>query len=217
MSFAQPAMIADNGVLVTIGMMVGKDRAAIVFPIATGTADLGKTELCRHAGLAVKDGLCSMLKACMGSDCSLEHISVEAMLDGYIPSRIDLAALGTNGGTGTPPSMPAQVAGLLVFYADPADLPPGGRMRVGKTFVPGIPQDLVAGDKLLSDELTALTTLANAMGAGFTGVTYPEETWYRVLAAPRPRGAVGQSLKRTIASDGRAYVVTQKRRLTPRV
>lgn len=212
----QPAgMTSGQGAILTIGLNINTDRCAVVMPFAL---DGGAFDPASGPEALVESFQTGVLATFMGkiadTNCYASFLSAEGMDDGCVPSRNDFVPTlfpGTDSGT----PMPSQVAGLMAFYADPADLAPGARMACAKNFVPGIARSHVIGDTIDATYVTGLAAFALSLQTGFLNAGTGGGTWYRVLAAPRPRGSA-VNLKRIINGDFRGYVVTQRRRLTPR-
>jgi len=205
-------MTSDNGVIVTLGLSVNGDRCAIVFPMVTDIAPTVPEHLCFNAVEAIRDGILDDLLAQLSSsDVFATFCQGEGMDDGKVPFREDYAA-ADHPGTRSGDAVPSQVAALMFFYADQEDLDPGQRIREAKNFIPGITSDVMSGNIIGSGVPAALGDIATTLQAGVTG---GGSTYYRVLAAPRPRGTA-QAIKRIITGNCRGYVVTQRRRLIPR-
>jgi hypothetical protein len=210
----QPAgMTSDNGVILTLGLNVNGDRCAIVIPVATDTPVSDPAMICADAVEAfVTAQLTSLLAMLSSDDVYATFCQGEGMDDGIIPYREDYP-VDAHEGVRSGNALPSQVAGLLTWYADPADLSPGDRIREAKNFIPGLVVSDVVNDVIESTVQSNLAAVALGMQTGMIGGG--SSTWYRVLAAPRPRGTAAQ-LKRVLTGDCRGYVVTQRRRLTPR-
>lgn len=210
----QPAMTSDKGVICTIGIDTqAGDRTACVFPFATDDGALDFNTLCTDCVLAIQTSILPPLLDCISQDSFVRYIQVEGMMDGMVPSRIDFAA-GAFPGTRAHSSIASQVAALVAFYGDPADLGPGVPMRVGKMFLAGISINDVTNDIIQAGLKAALETLASALQSGFA-TDGGGGKWYRVLARTVVRN-VATAVRRTIGGIVRDYVATQRRRLIPR-
>jgi hypothetical protein len=207
-------MVNDNGVIVTVGIVCNGDRCAIVFPLAAPSNSMTPDQLCKDACINWIAAQVSGLQALLANTAYISFIAGEGMVDGLVPYRADFDPT-TYPGLGTTDIMPSNVNGLLAFYEDPADMgPPGQRMRVGKTFIPGVPRDQVVGDRFQVSWVGSAQALADQLQGGFASSGDPSVNWYRILAAG-PR-APGTPVRRVITDLARGYIVTQRRRLIPR-
>ncbi len=211
----QPAgMQNTNGCIVTVGIRTPQDRAAIVLPVATDNDSAGARQLCAACGDAVEESLLDLICACIGASAYVTFVQAEGMVDGMIPVRADYGILD-HPGTRTGPGECSQIAGLMMYYALPEDLPLNHRMVVSKNFLPGLSDTDVSGDYIADDVVTAMEAFLAAVTMGFAGTTFPEVTFYRVMSAPRVR-TPGTQLVRVGLTLARKYVGTQRRRLIPR-
>ena len=206
----QPSgLVSENGYIVTIGVVGNADRTAIVFPLATnGTVDpiTGAQDLITGIETTILDEI----TPCFSEDGQITFVSAESMVDGHLPARSDYDD-NTYPGTRASGAVSSQVASLLIFYSDPADLPPDGRVRVGKNFIPFVPEDDLSGD-IISDPLSS-----NIEALGYdllNGFSAGSNTFYRVIAADSTR-TPGTPLIRSAQRTARGYVGTQRRRLIP--
>lgn len=213
----QPAGLASNkGVILSINMNVGGDLAEIVIPCATDDTLLTAANRCQEACAAAENELFPLLTAAMSSSAYIRYVQGQGMDDGMIPYRKGYNATafpGTiSGGT-----VEAHNGALVTFYADPADLSPGQRMRHSRMILPGVPQSalttegwITAGHQLL------LMSLASQMQLGFAsaGVTPPK--FYRVLASKKRTDPPSTSLIRlSDQMQTRWYAGIQRRRIKP--
>lgn len=214
-AISQPALQSEKGVILTIGLLTGQDRWAIVLPVATddATAQSNPTNACTNAVTAwVNNGL-SLLTPCIASDTSIVYVQGEGMVDGHIPFRQDFAPGVEVGSQGTV-SLSRNCSVLGVYYVDPSQTLTTGRERVAKNFIAGIDAASVVGDIAQIAVTSAVQTFIDAMAAGFhtaSGPPYP--TWYRVGKAVR---TTGQALPNIVVTAVREYIVTQRRRMIPR-
>lgn len=209
----QPSENNDNGVVLTVGIVSNNQRSALVIPVFTDNVGLDLASVCNDAVISFQSGPLPLLRACLSSDAFVSHVAGESMIDGLTPSRIDFAPADFPG-TGPAVCAPNQVAGMIFFYIDPIE----GivtRTRVAKNSVPGLPSSWISNDTLIDAAVTALLDLATALQNGFLSSGDVTKKWYRALRAPVPR-TPGTHVKRVLAFGTRRYVVTQRRRLTPR-
>lgn len=208
----QPAMQSDKGVIVTVSILCGADRTAIVIPLATDDGGLAPESICVDAVAAVQNTVVPLIQDCLSADASVMAVAAEGMMDGTIPFRRDFPVgfFAGNRGAGL---MPSQVTGLAIFYGDPADIGPGLTMRCGKTFMPGLCSADVVVDTIVGALEGALEAFAAALLNGFN-TNLGGGKWYRVLAKAASTSIV-QALRRTIVKAIRKYVATQRRRLVP--
>lgn len=205
----QPAgMTTSGGVILTVGIQVVLDRCAIVIPLAN-LNDLDKVLGTSQVVSGFFAAPFDLLLDCLCENAYITFLAAEAMIDGCVPHRADYGVTD-HPGTRTGNPLPAQVAALTSYYQEPEDVT-GGRIRVGKSFVPGISTDDVAGDNISTTLMSALETFAETLLSGFD---CDGETFYRVLAAPTDR-TPATSLSRLAAHVTRGYVATQRRRLIP--
>jgi len=209
----QPAMTSDHGVVITVGIRVNGDRCAIVVPVATDNSTLSKKTLCDQAAQDFEAGLGDKIAACLSESAYLTYFQAVGMDDGFIPMRTDVGPLDYPGVLAAVCET-SQVAALLIFYSDPDDLAAGARVKVGKTFLPGFPDELLNGDEIGSSLTIKLDLLAQAMAEGWTNAGTGGGKWYRVIAAPL-KGSNGAALTRVGSWVTRGYSATQRRRLIP--
>lgn len=210
---SQPEMTSDHGVVFTIGLRCNGDRIAIVMPVATDNSTLDKKELCNQAVEDMEDTIMDLLAGCISLSAYVAYSQAVGMDDGFVPRRRDFAPTDYPG-TQASTCETSQVAALIVFYSEPADLDVGARIRVGKTFIGGIADADVSGDAVSSGLDVALSGLAQALAEGWTNHGSGGGKWYRVVSAP-PKGSNAAELVRTGSWDTRGYTGTQRRRLIP--
>lgn len=206
---------SNYGVLVTIGIMSGVDRAEIVIPMATDSTTLVPENLCFDAVEAIQDGsVLADLALCLSSDSYIMFVAAEGMMDGTVPYRTDYSPTNYPGQRSS--GVQASNCGALaVFYANPADLGPGVAMRVGKNTIPGLASVDVVQDLLVDNLHTLVQTWADLFITGLeSGGGGAGKKWYRVLAKAS-QTAVAELLKRVVTAVVRKYIATQRRRLTP--
>lgn len=219
MASVQPSgMMNDNGAVLTVGIQTSGEQTAIVLPIATETV-MDPGDLCTRAVQDFVTGVLPALLDCLSSDAYVRFIQAEGMVDGKVPSRLDFTA-SDHPGTGAANTAPPQVAALIACYEDPADATPGARMRVGKTFLPGISTAMITEGNINGPEITLLLILTGELLGGWTNSVSGGGHWYRVLATPFTPGPPrtrpgGVGLKRCLTIVPRGYTATQRRRLLP--
>lgn len=214
MSEQPTSLVNDMGVVLTVGINVFSDRTAIVLPMVSNASSLTAVTLCEDAVQSFLDQAILQLQNCMSNDCYITFLQGEGMVDGKVPYRKDFT-LDDFPGTYASITLPAQNAGLVVFYQDPAQVAPGARIACGKTFIPGLPQSMVVGSDILAELIGKMNTLGTKLQGGYPSTASSSDAWYRVLATPKPRTA-GTIVDRTINRVARGYVSTQKRRMLPR-
>lgn len=202
-----------QGVILTVGIRTSGDRCAIVIPIVTDNVALDAKTLCQNAADSADSELIAILQPCLSEDAYISFVQTVGMVDGKIPARIDYGPTEFPG-TGAATCETSQVAGLIGFYADPADLPAGSRMRFSKNFIPGIPDPDITGDTISSGLQTYLEALAEGLAEGFTAATAPTKKWYRVMATPSDHAAPHDCMRVGVYL-ARFYSGTQRRRLVP--
>ncbi len=211
MALPHPPLI-DNGAIATIGIVSGPDRVAIVAPFIADDPGLTPTTRCVDLVAQIIANILTPLTTVMGTDAHVAFVQAEGMVDGEIPSRTDFAP-GDYPGAGGSVVMPNNVSGLSVYYGNPADLAPGARMPVGKTFWPAVPSAEVTGDiisNVLFGNYGTIDTLYRTGFATFLG----GGKWYRMAGKGNSRTA-GTPAVSIISSAVRHYVATQRRRMTP--
>lgn len=214
----QPGLKSDKGVVATVGLMVGVDRAALVIPMATDDLSVSKENLCEQALDALKVTFtdASFLKL-LATSCHLTYIQCEGMDDGQYPARIDYPT-NAHPGTGGAIGPPASVGALVTFYAEFADLAANERMKHSRMTIPGIPASYLSGAILTAEAQGFYNTFANQMLDGFRGTDPGGPIWYRVLSAPQPvtkGGLPATDLVRIGRVVLRWYPGTVKRRVLP--
>lgn len=200
-------------VKLVVGVVSQGDLQEVVMPLASNDNTLTYDTMCQDAVNAfIASGPLTLFKGCMGSGAFVRFISAEMLILGGIPYRLDFGSTVHPGTLGTTP-MPSSVAGLMVYYAEGADLLTTERMRVGKTFMPGVPMSHVTGDFIDGTLKTAYEGLAQTLLTGFITIA-AGGNWYRVLS-----GDVQQidptNLIRSSTAIVRNYVATQRRRMVP--
>lgn len=203
---------ANVGVILTVGGLCGSDRVAMVMPLVTDDGGLDAITRCEDAVAAFRVSEIVTLLNCISSDAQITYLAAEGMCDGMIPFREDFA-LATYPGSRPAGVMPSSVTSLVAFYADPADLGAGVRMRTAKSFIWGVPQGDVVGDQIQGALLAGLINFGIAMQTGWA-TQLGGGKWYRQLAAPSTR-LPGDPVIRIATSQPRAYIATQRRRLLP--
>lgn len=206
-------MVSSNGVVLTVGIRANGDRCAIVIPLATDSPSLDAKSLCYQAVQDFDGLVADILCGALSENAYISFLQAEGMDDGKIPFRMDYSPTDQPG-TEDGPCETSQVAGLIVFYADPEDVPGGGRMRVAKNFIPGVPDADIVGDAVSSNLGTALDAIAVVLAEGYVVGSGSTAKWYRVIAAP-PSGSSGVGLIRVGVWVTRGYTGTQRRRLIP--
>lgn len=210
----QPSgMTSAKGVILTIGIRSHGDRCAMVLPMVADTASADDKQLCEDACESADANLMASIVACLSESAYVSFIEAQGMMDGLVPHRIDYGP-ADNPGTGTAGAEPSQIGGLLIFYADPEDINEGNRIRVGKTTVPGIPDDDVVNGVVDSGLAGYLDSLAQVLSEGYTNSGSGGGKWYRVCSAPDIR-TFPQDIIRTGKYLSRGYLGTQRRRITP--
>lgn len=209
----QPEMTSDHGVVLTIGIRTSGDRCAIVMPIGTDNSSTDKKTLCDMACADAETGFFVELCSLLSDDAYVSFVEAMGMDDGFVPHRIDYAAADHPGATVGEPET-SQVGALMIFYSDPADLAPGGRVRVGKNTIPGIADADLVGNAIQSALVTKLDALAQILAEGWTCSGSGGGKWYRVVSAPA-KGSQAAALVRVGSWLTRGYSATQRRRLIP--
>jgi len=210
----QPSgLTSDHGCILTIGVVSESERSTMVIPFCTESSVLDDTNRCYDLVVSFDGSSLSDFQACMSSSAYVSFISAEGMKDGSVPFRLDYPPTDKVGSRAAN-CQSNQIAGLIAYYEDPADATPGQRMRVAKTFVPGLSvADFSTGAMILALQ-TALQTVGDNTIAGFASLNDGSSNWYRVLAAPKPRNTTNP-VRRTVTAIGRGYTGTQRRRLLP--
>ncbi len=211
---AQPIIGNSNGAILTIGMVCDGERVAIVEPWGLDATGPDPATLCQDLIDSWQAAVTVTFLACLASDAYIAFLEANGMQDGRVPYRSDYTSAafpGTASGT----SLPSNVTGLIAYYQTPADVPAGHRIRVAKTFMPGVPYPSVTGNVVAPAQTDLYTAYGAEVQAGITSVLYPGQSWWRMLATPKPR-SVAQTIPRTINCVARGYVCTQRRRLIPR-
>jgi hypothetical protein len=211
---AQPLVTPNFGVILSIGLVSKGDRMEMVMPLITDGTVVTANNLCSDAVQSVQNNLVPTIQPCLTDSTYISFIAAEGMENGKIPYRLDYASGVLPGTISAIDPLPNNVAVLLAFYADPALLPLGARMRVGKTFIPAVPESLWTGDRISAPGLVLYDALAQMMLVGFASVLTPAKKWYRCTSAPQ-RGAGVSLCLRAVSAIARIYTGTQRRRLLP--
>lgn len=209
----QPALTSDKGVIITCGIRTPLDRCAMVFPVATDDNAITASAMCAMAVDDFVTNIVSEICDCLNDTAFVSFVQGEGMDNGLIPARIDFSDTDHQGTRGTGQET-SQVAALMIYYQDPAQVVPPHRIGVAKNFIPGIADDDVVGDTIATALALSMEGLLTDLAGGYqTGLTTGKK-WYRVLAAPRPRGTA-VTLKNVKVAVPRLYTGTQRRRLIP--
>lgn len=210
----QPVIQNDTGAILTIGCLCNGERLSIVEPYGLDDASADLSTF-------VKDLIDSWVAAnmvnflaCCSQDLAIVFLSGEGMRDGRIPYRTDYAVTAHKG-TISSAALPTSVCGLISYYCDPADVVPGHRLGVAKTFFPGLPDAAVTGQAVSSAQQLLYGNYASVVIGSFASVAFSGSNWWRMLSAPKPR-SVSTQIPRIEVKVARGYVATQKRRLVPR-
>lgn len=214
MPISQPIKTNNFGAILTIGGICNGERVANVEPYIFDGATFDLVGACNDLLTSWQTAGRGAWLDAISEDYRLAFISAEGMIDGRIPSRVDFGPSEYPGAIAEP-ALPTSVAGLVAYYQDPADVAAGSRIRVAKTFFPGLPDSLVTGQTVDAGQGLKYYTYGTAVTEGITSAGTPSQKWWRVLSAPKPRTA-GQTVQRIASVEQRLYVATQKRRLVPR-
>lgn len=175
----------------------------------------GETDYATAAGLAldVEGFLVPVLRPILSQDCYVSSIKTERVDGAGGPSAINYFAAATYPGTRASPSLPAQVSGLLVYKT--ATTGPAGRYVTGKTFIPGLAEDQVTGDKINAGGLTGYNVFKGALDVAqpmSSGAAATHVLWRRpVTGPPAVAGVTIPIVNRAV----RSLVATQRGRLAP--
>lgn len=217
----QPAMLNQQGVILTIGMLCNYERLAIVEPYGIDLADVDRNTMCADLVSSWIDAVKTQFLACLSEDAAITFIQAEGMTDGAVPYREDYSP-ADNPGTYAETAEPTGITGLIVYYEDPADVEAGKKMRVGKTFMPAVPVGQVSLQNISSTLQGKYATYAGLVRDGIDSDEHGGNKWYRVLSVPyelvdghRVR-TPGMSIPRVVTPVVRGYVATQRRRMVPR-
>lgn len=211
-SVTQPDVTNAQGVALTVGIMSGVDRTAIVLPLGLD-ADPEANTICSDAVQSFLAAVTPDLQAVLSTDNYISFIQADGMQDGRVPYRQDFAPSDLPGGRGHG-SVSSQVAALMYFYRDEDTAPANSRVRIAKNFIPGLCPADVVGDLIVADLFTAIQTLATLLQNGFPSIANSGKNWYRYLAIPKTR-TTDVHLIPTFVCGVRNYVGTQRRRLIP--
>lgn len=208
---SQPTMNADAGCILVVGGQCNGERWAIVQPVASDAAGLNGVNRCRDAVDSWNAApQIDFLNIC-SSDLSITFIQAEGMVPGSVPYRIDFA-LNTVIGTRAAGALPMNVAGLLSYYEDPSQVPVGEKIRVAKTFIPGLADGDVVGNTVGVGATAPMEQYGNSMQNGYQSLFDVTKKWYRVISASTNPAFI---LLNIVQHNARDYLATQRRRLTP--
>jgi hypothetical protein len=219
----QPTIPFSSGFMANIGVVVNNDRTVITAPMGWDGSIEDENAIAASLCNALQEQTFTELRALLSADAYISYVSAEGFYPGQVPFRIDYPSTSFPGTLSADP-VPSQVAGLLFFYQDARSHGFGRkRIRMGKTFIPGIPKDQTVKDDLIDAWHTAAITLAVHWQSGFSSsVLNPDVTWYRVLSklTKNPDGTTpvnpDTDLLPVFECGARDYVCTQRRRLVPR-
>lgn len=206
-----PAVTNSKGVILQVGIVVNNDRTELVIPCATDGALSDNNTRCFDAVTGFEANVLPALLAAMSSGAYVSFLQADGMVNGMIPFRTNYAA-GVKPGTRGAAPVPSSTGGLISFYAEPADLGVGARMRTAHNTIPGPDVTDLSGDALVGAYKGVLNSFGLSLQVGFLGGG-PGDTFYRVLAAKH--GAGGQPLIRVAFVDVPGYVATYRRRILP--
>lgn len=209
----QPQATNDAGAILTIGIVNNADRSAIVLPCFTNSTALEKNGQCEDAVASFIATALGGLLECMSSDAIVSFVSADGMIDGLIPFRSDF---GSTDHVGTQPALtlPSSCGTLITFYQEAADETSPGRVRSGKTNIPGLSQANFDGESISVGQATSALTWGNFLQGGWPSIADTSSNWYRGLATPKPR-TEGVNVGRVNIVVVRSYVGTQRRRTVP--
>lgn len=209
---------SSKGAILTIGLVIGRDRAALVMPVGcASTENLTPEQIPQHSVEAFKSLFTGLtFLSILADEAFISYIAAIGMDNQTTPYREDYSTTsypGTGGALGPPPS----VGALTTFYADYSDLPPNSKTRHSRMVIPGLPADSIVNGMLTSNAKSLIEGIASDLVAG---VAHPvsNEQWSRYLSAPPslPQGGqAGAPLVRLASSQTRWYLGTQRRRITP--
>lgn len=203
---------ADECFVARIGFYFNLQRAECVFPLVPDAPVTNTAQRCQKIATALRDDTYTALLASIPAGVEVKFTEVHSMTPGFIPARIDEVpgALVGTWATGTP--IANQVAALGVFYTDDHATSPTGRVRVGKTFLPGISETAVTGDIITSGFKAAFDAWLEKLTDG--SIVDTDTFIYR--RGVNSSGDPSQAVYRADSFMIRDYVVTQRRRLLPR-
>jgi hypothetical protein len=209
----QPPMDSDHGVILTIGVVCNGDRMAMVLPVAIDRSASHPDSICQEAVSAFIANMVPSILPVMVDSAYISFIQGEGMVNGRVPHRSNFDDTAFPGTYGAGNSLPDNCAALLIFYEEPLDIVGSGRMRVAKTFVPGIGEAAWDGTSLSSGVIADLQTFADSCQEGWADVDTPTDSWYRVLSKSVRVSAT--HLHRIVGQTVRSYIGTQRRRMIP--
>lgn len=188
----QPLMTSEKGVLVTVGIVSGSNRAALVIPLATTAEVATGNDICQLAVEAVEEStFMTHLLACLSEDSYVAFIQAHGQDNAKIPYRTDFSA-DTLPGTGAAGVMPTSVGILITFYAEPGDLAENDRLRHSRMIIPGIPSAFMTAGMLSTAGQAAGLLVAQDLVGGFVKTGDAAPVWYRVMGVPAsvPKGGM---------------------------
>lgn len=200
----------DQGVIVSVQLLISGQRAEMVFPMAWFSDDgPGLANMAQEAVDAFEIEVIPPLLNCISAGAQVVGLSAEPMNNGGIPYRRNYA-FGTHEGNRGPDVAPQQVAVLAAYYPDPADVSPGAPTNSGGQFVPGIAEDDLAAEVIDATLKAAVEIFVAGLVEGFA--TSSGGVLSRSIYAAR-NGA--RDLRKAIIYTVRDYVGTVRRRLLP--
>ncbi len=209
----QPIVHNTLGCILTVGVVSEGDRMAMVMPFVCPSVVLNAIDRANDLVASFIASQIAGLTAQMAETSYISFLNAEGMTDGTVPFRHDFAPTAHNGAV-TGSAVSSQTAPLISFYEDPADVVPGKRIGVAKTFFCGFPVSGATGDNLEGANAGAILTVFETYVNGFASLGDAGTNWYRVLSAPKPR-TPGTNCKRIVLTVVRGRFGTQRRRMFP--
>lgn len=212
----------QNGVILSIDMLVENDYCQVVFPLVCGvhgSSASNYSRMCYNAVQAFKGHLTEFLDL-LSEKAFVIGIGAEAMINGRVPYREnytgDTSHQGTRGAAGD--VEPSSIGVVLDYYADPGDIPPGTRTVVAHNTVPGIAEGDTGGN-IISDTLIGLwqafvdDLITNGWDYTDAGPSGDTLKWERAMSTIR--GAIAQAIRVAVVCYVKRIVGSVKGRLAP--
>jgi len=201
---------AANGAILTVGMVVGKNRLQCVLPMVSETAGGSLSQRAGDLTAWLTDTLIPPWLACLPELVEIVGYQLEAMASqNMLPTRRNFTP-GTYVGNIEEEPCPPQTSMLVSFY-NVDQINEGTRTIVGKSFC-GPPPEGHQNNGILNDVLVGLlTNFAAAMATQFVGDS-SGITWHRAIHTSNiPATAIWIADSWVARSDA----FTQKRRMIP--
>jgi hypothetical protein len=207
----QDDAVNDDGIIISVGLVVAGERCAIVLPMVKASGDVDPDNAAAACVKAIGVGFVPDLCAFLSDQAYVSHVAGEGMINGGIPARLDYGSTDHPGQVDAEP-LPQQVSILVTTYKTSSGSF-GDRQKVGHQYLPGFPVSTLVGGALPAPTISNIEDLfQNLIEYGYDDVD-TTTNWRRYFAVPDR--STSAAMPKIGAYACRGYVGTQKRRLLP--